>query len=130
MRVKAPGLRVVHEGGGVFAFTRKDRKPINMVTGIVQISPPHSEEVVKIVLWRCASHHISCPPEDDDPDDRCEMKESLVSVSRWMSYVQVADLMTVKVIIVRRPRMKKLADRSMKTVKAFGPGFAFLMLTR
>jgi hypothetical protein len=126
LHVEMKGLRVAHVGGGVFKVEREDGAPI-VVRSVVQaqVLSPWSEETVKGIASVCTVHGFSCP---GDEDDDCACEEQLVPVRRWWCYVQLVRG-ACEVVVVRRPKMKTLADRAMKSRRAFGPGFAVMITT-
>ena len=120
------GLIGSYLGRGVYEFCRVDRCCLGMVIAQVQIVSRHADEVVGVVLRRCTVHGMSCDRMGED----CEGEDFLGKAPRWSCYATISFSTSFKVFVVRRPNMKTLADSKMKSVRAFGPALAVILVAR
>lgn len=120
----AKGLKGRHVRGGIYEFWTDDRL-LNVVSVQVQIMPPFSDEKVNAVVRRCWVHGCGCWELGED----CKAVESLVLVPRWSAFARIGKK-KVSVVVLRRPKMKTIADKKMRTVSKFEASFAVMVMVR
>lgn len=105
-KLKGSGLSGKRIGAGCYRFSRSDGRPLNSIVALVNLAEPWASEMTTYPIVVCAKHGFKCPHDPMTPP--CEMKEKLMEVPRWKSFIRLIDSKHFEANLIRLPRVKIL----------------------